>query len=1645
MMNNYIYKIFHRVSKTTFYGLIFILSLSTGHAQFSTYGLAAYTINEDVPFQVYVSPNPNIVGPNTWTYIGDLNNGVNDLPGRAKDCIVVGDILYVAYIGASTQTVGLYSYDLNNPTAGVQPVGSGLFGTLGDGTPIELVNGISRTKNNVYYAISSPSSGPDFIFTFDITTGNVVPNAFGPGIDHLDLAMDPGYSGFTIGTNEDMAYSTCEDKLLISSSFNGAGGGNDWIAEVNLTNGDVTPIAASATISDGLSYDINGNLFTSNGQFFYVVDETTGGITLVDQVTTTSGVDLESLDFAHDARTEANDDNLTGVYCVSDTIVIDVLGNDLDRENNIDPNTVQVSNLTAGITATVNNITGEITLTPIAGFSGLVSFNYTVKDTVIGGCDDALTSNIATVTLEINTGLDTDGDGVSDSCDSDDDNDGIPDSIEQCGSPAILDWTETDIETNPSNIVTSLAGNSVIINAEVISSSGTNPPFGGDSYNYSGSVSADAGTALNGNVQLSLYGNAFENHTKVTFNITPRNFGDLNLFISDAEETDFVVYAEDASAIRLSTAAWNVTSYEQNGTTPASMPNPYTINGTDISFGAPVGVQNDDAMRIRFDTQTLSEATKIVIETTKSASATGDNVEFMLTSTCPNNNTDNDTIPDYLDIDSDNDGIPDNVEAQPTIGYMLPGSSVDLLTGIWTNYGAGLIPEDTDGDLIFDFLDFDTDNDGIPDIQENDMADAVIGTDADIDGLDDVFETTNINDIVLDVNEDIEDPTDLSILPDTDGDLALFPLEGDLDYRDAIDVFIPSATIDFDGVDDFLSTSQFMTGLNEFTIMAWVKVDASNLGATSSKYVLSNDGGINMKIVNGNQVNLTLRTSSGFSTTGALPLTYDEWYHITATFSNITGEVKLYGNGTSSGPTGFDFTGEILLSSDLGNGNFEVGRQAVTDPIDTYFPGSIDEVRVFDSVLTDEQVQQMVYQEIENNSGDLKGSIIDKNIQGPLPWTKLMAYYPMTEILSTRTLDFSNNTRHLTLNNIETIQPQTAPMPYETVADGPWTAEGTWLHGDVWDIENVSNNKDWSIVHIHDNITTTNSHTQLGMFIDDGKSLTVGNIALDNQDFEINNSWYLELNGTLNLQDDSQLVQGINSDLITSANGKILRRQEGNQSYYWYNYWSSPVGATAETTNANTNFSLDMLKDGTTENPIDFTPANILHENGKVSGRWLYKFQNGQTYYDWVAITPSSSIEPGVGYTQKGRENTVDGELPYLFDGKPNNGTILLTADDVDDGDGTEESTTNNYTSTLIGNPYPSAIDARQFITDNTGIISGTVYVWEQWSGTSHNLDAYEGGYGTINYSSTAPAYQWNNPSDPDPLAKTPTFFIPVAQGFFVEVTADLDNIEFNNGQRAFVKESDYSDTDPESGSSFFRNSQQNTSTETNENQIGTIRLELKVSNGNQRNFVLAFSESATDGYDYGYDARTIDPQPDDMNSFVDGQKMVIQTFSPITNDKVVDLVFNSTGTFNYTIEITETRNIEEDQEIYLRDNLTGTYFDLRSGSYSFSSEVNAEDTDRFDIVFQSGETLSNQELANDDTLIYVNNIEDMLYVKGLSNQAMQLNITNMLGQTIKTFANITNQQLENGINISSLSTGVYVVSVLTENNLTIDKKIIIN
>ncbi|PQJ61592.1 GEVED domain-containing protein, partial [Photobacterium angustum] len=174
------------------------------------------------------------------------------------------------------------------------------------------------------------------------------------------------------------------------------------------------------------------------------------------------------------------------------------------------------------------------------------------------------------------------------------------------------------------------------------------------------------------------------------------------------------------------------------------------------------------------------------------------------------------------DIDADDDGIPDNIEAQTTESYIFPAND-DAATynandGVNSNYittqngGPGLIPVNTDAtssiparvDVIADFLDTDSDGDGVLDIAENGPDSIHPGsganTDTDGDGLWDIFDAVDSS------GAGVWHPQDeltasllvqrVASFGDADGDAAQFePLAKDLDFRDGDE---PSLAVDLD-------------------------------------------------------------------------------------------------------------------------------------------------------------------------------------------------------------------------------------------------------------------------------------------------------------------------------------------------------------------------------------------------------------------------------------------------------------------------------------------------------------------------------------------------------------------------------------------------------------------------------------------------------------------------------------------------------------------------------------------------------------------------------------------------------------------------------------------------------------------------------
>lgn len=1229
---------------------------------------------------------------------------------------------------------------------------------------------------------------------------------------------------------------------------------------------------------------------------------------------------------------------------------------------------------------------------------------------------------------------DTDGDGIQDSVDVDDDNDGILDAVEcgavYCAESVVNGSFEEPLVSN---------GTWRLFHEDDVPGWKTTAPDKQIELWYTGFLGAPASEGsqlaeLNANQSAALYQElCITGGSKVQWSVKHRGRDGL-----------------DVAQVRI-------------GADLASASIVKTMSDDNTAWGSHTGIYNvPEGQDITFF---IIEA----VSTSSGSISVGNLIDdfsvIVIEEPSCGIDSDGDGLEDKVDIDSDNDGIPDNVEAQTTLGYLPPSGTVNTsgpYIGLWDNYGTGLTPVDTDSDTEPDYKDLNSDNDDYDDVEENGMANSTSAADVDNDGLINPFETNGVKDNVWDVNEDIEDPTDLSILPDSDSNLNS---GGDLDYRDAAVVvdYPEFASVDFDGIDDFLNGNSILDGLDEVTIMAWIKID--NDGAHIPKAtIVGEDLACRLFVKNGNRVVFGIKTSAGISKViSGGQINYNEWHHVTGIFSGKTGKQIIFIDGEQvKSVIDNNQIGASISATNKWTGNFEVGRISRSVEDRQYFNGEIDEIRVFNIALTQSQVQSMVYQEIKVDSENIKGAIVPKNIidnetEAVVSSDNLIAYYPMTDIESNQILDYSKNDNELTMNNISTIQQQTAPMPYTTSSDGTWESQSTWLHGGVWDIERLSENKDWCIVKISNDIETTSSHNTFGLIIEEGKTLTVKGSHL------IKNSAYLELNGVLDLMDDSQLIQTVHSDLVTSATGRLLRRQEGTASPYWYNYWGSPIGAigvtgltnnNAETNNANnTEFGLEMLKDDSGFNCL-FTTG--LTASGNISTYWLYTFINGVTYWDWKQLDTSTPIKPGVGYTQKGT-GIYGNEQQYIFEGKPNNGTILVDAVDVG-GEGSVANTTK--TEFLLGNPYPSALDIHKFIDDNAGVIDGTLYLWQQWDGTSHNLNEYHGGYAQVNKLGSIRAYQFkgisgeNNGSQDGTII--PTRYLPIAQGFVAEIIAD-GKVEFNNSQRVFILEED-ADGTYNNGSTFSKStdekskgkySRADSKTEASKDSMQKIRLRLNSVSGPEttRELLLGFSDYTTDAFDYGYDAKNTEINNNDLNLELEGANMTMQAYSEITEDKVVPLNFKSSGNNGFEIRIAELENIEEDQPIYLHDKLTGLYFNLRDNNavYKFSSEQGIFN-ERFEIVFQNeAQSLSSKESVVEKDFIYFKSTTNTLFAKKLGSDVSKLSLVNMRGQSILEFSNVTQAQLESGIQFKNMSTGVYIVCMRTEENQVIFKKILVS
>ncbi len=521
--------------------------------------------------------------------------------------------------------------------------------------------------------------------------------------------------------------------------------------------------------------------------------------------------------------------------------------------------------------------------------------------------------------------------------------------------------------------------------------------------------------------------------------------------------------------------------------------------------------------------------------------------------------------------------------------------------------------------------------------------------------------------------------------------------------------------------------------------------------------------------------------------------------------------------------------------------------------------------------------------------------------------------------------------------------------------------------------------------------------------------------------------------GDLRMVGESQLIQKHTGVDANSGAQKLLIDQQGTNDVYRYNYWSSPVsGATAGQYQVG-----EILYDGTDSSQNSFTPQLVAYHSASpwngapavvdgggnvttpvnLESYWLWKFDNGtiDSDADWTLIRNNTAIQAGLGYTQKGSGAATDQN--YVFKGKPNDGNYTISMD--------------SNKSTLLGNPYPCALDADAFINANANVLAdvtapsnttGALYFWEHWGGGTHLQSDYQGGYATCTLAGGTPPTSHpdvNGGGTSSGFTPPIHYKIPVGQGFFIESgTGGPHTIVFNNSMRVFEKEG--------ANSNFFRPSNTQTNDVTVEDTTPRIRLAYNSPIGFYRQIMTAFIPECTNGHNTAYDARMADLNNEDMYWETNGMPYVIDA-RPFNLDQQIPIGMTVVNNGVHSIAIDYTENFDGD--MYILDTDTGFTHNLRQSDFEVNLDAGVYNN-RFKLVFKPASALGNEDMITESIKVYYAPNSNHIIIDNFDKLTLKsAKIYNAIGQLIK---KVSKTELKkNKISVPfDVASGTYFVNI---------------
>ncbi|WP_264535482.1 T9SS sorting signal type C domain-containing protein [Flavobacterium sp. N1736] len=484
-----------------------------------------------------------------------------------------------------------------------------------------------------------------------------------------------------------------------------------------------------------------------------------------------------------------------------------------------------------------------------------------------------------------------------------------------------------------------------------------------------------------------------------------------------------------------------------------------------------------------------------------------------------------------------------------------------------------------------------------------------------------------------------------------------------------------------------------------------------------------------------------------------------------------------------------------------------------------------------------------------------------------------------------------------------------------------------------------------------------------------------------NRTLNIVNGLTVTPTASLTFDNHSSLVQvnnnGVNSGKITyNRITAQIRRAD-------FTYWSTPVSP---------------------QKLIDVSPLTLSDK---------YFGFNGD---NWVSTNRNNNMVVGKGYIIRGPQTystTVKADYTAPFIGVPNNGIITG-----------ETMTAGKYY--LVGNPYPSALNAKKFLDDNL-FLDGTLYFW------THNTPVVLSGayqYSSTDYASynltggVATSESALSGSIPGNNNAKPSGNVGAGQSFFISATT-AGTVTFNNGMRLGAA----------NNSQFFKSAQSD--------EKHRVWLNMTNAGGAFKQMLVGYVAGATNEYEKRYDGVSFDANPYlDFYSVANGNNYVIQARAlPFEDTDLVPLGYRTTIAGDFTISIDEADGDLTSQNIYIEDKKTNTIYNLKTGKYTFTTEAGTF-ADRL-VLRYTNKTLGTGDFENVENGLLVSVKDKTVKVTSSKENIKEVTIFDVTGKLIYSKKKVGTSELQ--IQNLQSSNQVLLVKVTLDNDFTTTKKIIFN